>query len=172
MWNCRWISIGEARIVVNTSVQVSAWLTYRGSQSPSAQLLNLLKRKFFRERSQRMKVVRLVSLSLLAELREVLIKCGFPTDEIAWFLYEVRFFSEPVEVTEDDLEGIELQAPPEAQHDIHVLACAIKGKATHIVTYDEEHMLTPKTKQFAKQFGIEIIKPSEMLAELKRLGDP
>lgn len=160
------------RIVINTSVQVSAWLTFRESQSPSAQLLNLLKRKFFRKQSQRMRVIRLVSLSLLAELREVLIECGFPTDDIAWFLYEVRFFSEPVGVTEDDLEEIEIQAPPEAQHDIHVLACAIKGKATHIVTYDEEHMLTLKTKQFAGRFGIEIVKPSDMLAELKRLGDP
>jgi len=165
----------EVRLVVDTNVRLAAELSPSRETSPAAQLLRLIQRKVYervRKGPQPVKVFWLRSPQLQDELRRHLTKRGVPPEQVVSILQEVIAFSENIDVTEEDLVKLETQAPSEAQKDIHVLACAIKGKATHIVTYDKKHLLTPKTKQFASHFGIEIVDPKQMLAELRRLGDP
>jgi predicted nucleic acid-binding protein len=106
------------------------------------------------------------------ELRDVLRRLGIPAEEIAAIVYEASFFSKFVDVTEEDTDALRVQAPPVAHDDLHVIACAIKGKATHIVTYDKRHLLTPEAKRFMRRYGIKVVTPAEMLDELRRLGDP
>jgi predicted nucleic acid-binding protein len=165
----------EVRLVVDTNVRMAAELAFPKGRSPAAQLLQLLHKKFYNQlagRQQRVTIVLLRSTGLQNELRDVLRRLGIPTEEIAVIVYEASFFSKFVDVTEEDIDALRVQAPLEAHDDIHVIACAIKGKATHIVTYDKRHLLTPEAKRFMRRYGIKVVTPAEMLDELRRLGDP
>lgn len=165
----------EVRLVIDTNVRMAAELSMSKEVSAATQLLRLIQRKVYervRQKPQPVKVFWLRSSELQDELRRQLSKRGFPFGWVISVIQETVAFSENVFVTEEDLMTLKHQAPPEAQDDIHVLACAVKGKATHIVTYDKQHLLTRTVKKFVRRFGIKIVKPAEMLAELKRLGDP
>jgi hypothetical protein len=165
----------KVRLVMDTNVRLAAELAPSKEASPAAQLLRLIQRKVYdrvSKKLQRVVVVWLRSLELQDELREQLTKRGFHPNWILGIMQETGAFSELVMVEEEDISALRKQAPPEAMDDIHIIACAVKGKATHIVTYDERHLLTPKTKRFVRRFGIKVVKPEEMLTELRRLGDP
>jgi len=165
----------EVRLVVDTNVRLAAELAPSKETSAAFQLLRLIQRKIYNrahKKPQRVVIVWLRSLELQNELRRQLTKRGFRPSWVLSILQETSTFSELVTVKEEDISDLRKQAPPEAQDDIHVIACAVKGKATHIVTYDDRHLLTPKTKQFVRRFGIRIVKPTEMLTELRRLEDP
>jgi len=156
----------EVRLVVDTNVRVAAELAFPKGRSPAAQLLHIAGRQ------QRVTIVLLRSTELQNELRDLLRRLGTPVGEIAVIVYEASFFSKFVDVTEEDIDALRAQAPPVAHDDLHVTACAIKGKATHLVTYDDRNLLTTETKRFLRRFGIKVVKPEKMLAELRRLGDP
>ena len=165
----------EVRLVVDTNVRVAVELAFPKDRSPAAQLLQLLHKKFYNQlagRQQRVTIVLLRSTELQNELRDVLRRLGTPAGEIAVIVYEASFFSKFVDVTEEDIDALRVQAPPVAHDDLHVIACAIKGKATHLVTYDDRNLLTTETKRFLRRFGIKVVKPEKMLTELRRLGDP
>jgi predicted nucleic acid-binding protein len=169
----------EVRLVVDTNVRVAAELASSKETSAAAQLLRLIQRKVYErasgkagEKRQRVVVVWLRSLEMQNELREQLAKRGFRSSWVLSILQETAMFSELVTVEERDISNLRKQAPLEAHDDLHVIACAIKGKATHIVTYDKRHLLTPEAKRFMRRYGIKVVTPAEMLAELRRLGDP
>jgi predicted nucleic acid-binding protein len=165
----------EVRLVVDTNVRVAAELASSKETSAAAQLLRLIQRKVYERASgkrQRVVVVWLRSLEMQNELREQLAKRGFRSSWVLSILQETAMFSELVTVEERDISNLRKQAPLEAYDDLHVIACAIKGKATHIVTYDKRHLLTPEAKRFMRRYGIKVVTPAEMLDELRRLGDP
>jgi len=165
----------EVRLVIDTNVRLAAELASSKETSAAAQLLRLIQRKVYERASgkrQRVVVVWLRSLEMQNELREQLTKRGFRSSWVLSILQETAMFSELVTVKERDILNLRKQAPLEAHDDIHVIACAIKGKATHIVTYDKRHLLTPEAKRFMRRYGIKVVTPAEMLDELRRLGDP
>jgi predicted nucleic acid-binding protein len=165
----------EVRLVIETNVRLAAELASSKETSAAAQLLRLIQRKVYERASgkrQRVVVVWLRSLEMQNELREQLTKRGFRSSWVLSILQETAMFSELVTVKERDILNLRKQAPLEAHDDIHVIACAIKGKATHIVTYDKRHLLTPEAKRFMRRYGIKVVTPAEMLDELRRLGDP
>jgi predicted nucleic acid-binding protein len=165
----------EVRLVIDTNVRLAAELASSKETSAAAQLLRLIQRKVYErasEKRQRVVVVWLRSLEMQNELREQLAKRGFRSSWVLSILQETAMFSELVTVEERDISNLRKQAPLEAHDDLHVIACAIKGKATHIVTYDKRHLLTPEAKRFMRRYGIKVVTPAEMLAELRRLGDP
>jgi predicted nucleic acid-binding protein len=136
----------EVRLVVDTNVRLAAELTASKETSPAARLLRLIQRKVYDRvlgKQLPVTVVWLRSRELQDELREQLTKRGFPLNWILSIVQETIAFSERVDVTEEDIDALRTQAPPEAHDDLHVIACAIKGKATHIVTYDDRNLLTP-----------------------------
>jgi len=165
----------EVRLVIDTNVRLAAELASSKETSAAAQLLRLIQRKVYERASgkrQRVVVVWLRSLEMQNELREQLAKRGFRSSWVLSILQETAMFSELVTVEERDISNLRKQAPLEAHDDLHVIACAIKGKATHIVTYDKRHLLTPEAKRFMRRYGIKVVTPAEMLDELRRLGDP
>jgi len=141
---------------MDINVRLAAELAPSKEASSAAQLLRLIQRKVYdrvRKKLQRVVIVWLRSLELQDELREQLTKRGFHPNWILGIMQETGAFSELVMVEEEeDILALRKQAPPEAMDDIHVIACAVKGKATHIVTYDERHLLKPKTKRFVRRF--------------------
>jgi predicted nucleic acid-binding protein len=165
----------EVRLVIDTNVRLAAELASSKETSAAAQLSRLIQRKVYErasEKRQRVVVVWLRSLEMQNELREQLAKRSFRSSWVLSILQETAMFSELVTVEERDISNLRKQAPLEAHDDIHVIACAIKGKATHIVTYDKRHLLTPEAKRFMRRYGIKVVTPAEMLDELRRLGDP
>lgn len=116
--------------------------------------------------------VRLTASQLADELGLKLQEFGMQQSFIVQILQEITYLSEFVEVKTGDLEDLAQEAPSEAHDDPHVLACAIKGKATHIVTYDRKHLLTQAIKAFAQRHSIAIITPQEMLEALKSMAEP
>ena len=109
------------RAVFDTNVYVAAMLT-KSAASPTRELLERLKAKTY---------VLLVCEAILDEVAEKLEGHGVEPERIVDLLTQLEAFAQPVSVPVEAVESV-LKDPDD---DI-VLACAVLGRAGHIVTYD------------------------------------
>jgi len=114
------------RAVLDTNVVVAALRT-RNSQSPTLELL---------ERWVRSEFTWLYCDELEAEYQEKIEIPVISVEKRLTFLRRLRFLGERIELTPDQIQPI-ITADPD---DDIVLACAVVGQATHLVTYDP-HLL-------------------------------
>ena len=110
------------RAVLDTNVFVAAFLARR-PESPTRELLNRWRQNEFEL---------LYSDDLLVEIVEKLHQKGFSERLIASFVVEFRDGATFVGVSPNAVRAV-IAADPD---DDLVLACAVAGKATHLVTYD------------------------------------
>lgn len=100
----------------------------------------------------------LFSLTLLKELEDKLLEKGVPSENVQLVVTETQAHGELVEVLPSDVAHV-IRADPD---DDHVIACAVVGKATYIVTYD------PHFEQLGGEHrGVKIVKPLEFLEVLR-----
>jgi uncharacterized protein len=129
------------RVVFDTNVLFSAI----GWQGKPAECVGLV---------QSQKIQGITCVELLNELAEKLsIKLGFTEEQIAVILASFGTLFEVITIS-GALTGLQ----PDPDDDI-VLECAVVGKATHIVTGDQKHLLPLKSFQ-----DIQILTPAELLA--------
>ncbi|MBI3760651.1 MAG: putative toxin-antitoxin system toxin component, PIN family [Chloroflexi bacterium] len=112
----------KPRAVLDTNVVLAAHRT-RNPRSPNAELLRRWRAGEF---------VQLYSDDTLAELAEKFQEQGIDPASAAEHLADLVRLGEYVTVTPADVEPV-VAADPD---DDLVLACAVKGQATHLVTYD------------------------------------
>ncbi len=115
-------SLDPLRVVLDTNVFVAAFLTKR-TDSPTRELLDRWRNKQFDL---------LYSDDLLLEIVEKLLQKGFRQTLVASFVAECRDGATYVDVGRDEVRSV-IAADPD---DDLVLACAVVGRATHLVTYD------------------------------------
>jgi len=133
---------------LNTNVRVAAEL----SKNPNSPTIEL------RERWREGEFVLLFSLTLLKELEDKLLEKGVPSENVQLVVTETQAHGELVEVLPSDVAHV-IRADPD---DDHVIACAVVGKATYIVTYD------PHFEQLGGEHrGVKIVKPLEFLEVLR-----
>jgi len=80
---------------------------------------------------------------------------------IVELFFEKSAFSETPPITKDDILKV---AEYTALKDAPIVAAAIKGECTHLVTYDRKHLLDPA--EVAQKSGLKILTPTEMLEAL------
>jgi putative PIN family toxin of toxin-antitoxin system len=113
--------------VLDTNVVLAAHLT-DNPRSPTAELV-------VRWRSG--EFIQLYSTATLAELREKMVVKHVDIHIVGRYVADLLFAGERVEVTKDDVKPV-IAADPD---DDLILACAVKGRADYLVTYDP-HLLT------------------------------
>lgn len=116
------MAIKRLRAVLDTNVFVSAFLS-RNPSSPTQELVRLWEAGRF---------TLLVSDTLTNELAEKLLERGIDQERIIEFLALIARLAEWVDVPPEAVEPVVASDPD----DNHVLACAIQGRADHLVTYD------------------------------------
>lgn len=109
------------RAVLDTNVFVSAALS-KNPSSPTREVL---------ERWERMEFVLLICASLTEEIVEKLIDRGIDESLVGALVESLARLAEWVEILSDEIEN--LLSDPD---DNSVVACAVKGKADYLVTYD------------------------------------
>ncbi|HFE65894.1 MAG TPA: putative toxin-antitoxin system toxin component, PIN family [Chloroflexi bacterium] len=114
------------RAVFDTNVIIAA-LKSRNPRSPTLELL---------KRWQNREFTLLYADDLLAEYREKFITRHIALPLRLAFLASINVFGERVALTADQIQPVVLADPD----DDVVIACAIAGNATHLVTYDP-HLL-------------------------------
>lgn len=114
------------RAVLDTNVVLAAHLT-DNPRSPTAELIVRWRCGEF---------VQLYSTATLAELREKLAAKQVDIRIVERYVADLAILGERVEVTEDDVKPVIGDDPD----DDLILACAVKGKADYLVTYDP-HLL-------------------------------
>ncbi len=113
--------------MLDTNVVLAAHLT-DNPRSPTAELV-------VRWRSG--EFIQLYSTATLAELREKMVVKHVDIHIVGRYVADLLFAGERVEVTKDDVKPV-IAADPD---DDLILACAVKGRADYLVTYDP-HLLT------------------------------
>ena len=139
------------RAVLDTNVFVSGTSI---SQTPPSQIIDLWRKGIF---------VLVTSPQLLEEAQEVLLRpkillyTGLSTTETNDFIEEIR---QRAYVTEGNYEVEKITVDPD---DNIVLAAALEGAATHIVSGDNKSLLPLK-----EYHGIRILQPQNFLSLLKQ----
>ncbi|MBK6430489.1 MAG: putative toxin-antitoxin system toxin component, PIN family [Anaerolineae bacterium] len=113
---------GKFRAVLDTNVPIAAHLS-RNSRSPTVELL---------ERWRAREFTQLYSDDLLAELVEKLQARKIAADAADRYVADLIMLGEHVEVAPEQIQAV-IKADPD---DDAILACAVVGRATHLVTYD------------------------------------
>ena len=113
------------RAVLNTNVVIAAHLS-RNPHSPTKELL---------DRWLAGEFVQLYSDDTLAELREKFTEREIDPDSADEYLADLVQLGEHVVVTPEDVMSV---IPADPDDDL-IIACAVVGKATHIVTYDPHY---------------------------------
>lgn len=134
------------RIVVDTNIFVSGTAT---GLTPPSKIINAWRNDTF---------ILVTSPQILIEVKEVLLRPKIMTftnlsaAKVEEYVYEIgdRAF-----ITEGKLEVKEIENDPD---DNIILACAVEGKATHIITGDTKSLLPLKEYQ-----GIKILTASEYI---------
>jgi putative PIN family toxin of toxin-antitoxin system len=121
------------RAVLDTNVPIAAHLS-RNPRSPTIELIDRWRAGEF---------VQLYSDDTLAELQEKFITRQIAPDVAVQYVADLLRLGEYVEVVPEDVRSI-IVADPD---DNLILACAIKGGATHIVTYDPHFDVLGETYQ-------------------------
>lgn len=116
------MAIERLRAVLDTNVPIAAHLS-TNPNSPTVELI---------ERWRRGEFTQLYSDDTIAELREKLSGKGIGSEAIEEYLSDLAKFGVYVEVGPDDIEPV---IPADPDDDL-IVACAVVGGATHIVTYD------------------------------------
>ncbi len=121
------------RAVFDTNIIIAALLS-RNPHSPLVELLH-------RWRDEEFEL--LYCDDLLSEYREKLVTKGVQLDRRLRFLDDLTSLGNHIPLTPDDL----IPRVPDDPDDDVVIACAVAGGATHLVTYDEHlHALSEKVK--------------------------
>jgi putative PIN family toxin of toxin-antitoxin system len=128
----------QLKAVLDTNVIVAALL----SRSPSSPTMELLQR--WRQRE----FVLLYCANLLLEYREKLVAKKIRSDRATWFLRTLIARGVAVPLAPADVIS---RVPADPDDDV-LLACALVGGATHLVTYDP-HLLALK-EAYQKQVNI------------------
>ena len=115
----------ELRSVPDTNVLLAAKLS-RGPTSPNSEYLERWKREEF---------TLLYSPDTYQEYTEKLVEKGLPEGAIKSFLRALEDLGVEIRV-----EHYHLPAYPVDVDDVAFLLCAVKGEATHLITYDR-HLL-------------------------------
>lgn len=116
----------DLRAVLDTNVVVAAHLS-KSARSPTRELLRRWRQGEF---------VVLYSDDVLVELREKLADKGVDAQSADEYIIDLLFLGERVEVTDQDFKPV-VAADPD---DDLILACAVRGRADYLVTYDP-HLL-------------------------------
>ncbi|MFH1562782.1 MAG: putative toxin-antitoxin system toxin component, PIN family [Nitrospirota bacterium] len=110
------------RVVLDTSIYVSAYLT-KNPQSPTAELLRRWRKDEF---------VVLYSKELLHEITRKFVEKGIDIRYVIALIADLRLLGECIEIATQKIKRVIVD---DSDDDV-IVACAIEGKATHIVTYD------------------------------------
>ena len=139
------------RVVVDTNVFVASELT-KSDTSPTRELVS-------RWRAGKFEL--LFTLDTLLEYREKLLAKGVDETHVDRFLAIIILKGVKVEISR-----FHLAVYPKDADDIAFLLCALNGKATHLVSYDND-LLELAT---AYRDKVNICKPGELLADINRPG--
>ncbi len=126
------------RAVLDTNVPIAAHLS-RNPRSPTIELIDRWRAGEFTQ---------LYSDDMLAELQEKFIARKIAPDIAAQYIADLVRLGEYVEVRPEDIKPV-ITADPD---DDRILACAVVGGATHLVTYDPHFDILGGTYQ-----GIQIL---------------
>lgn len=136
------------RVVLDTNIFISGIAI---ASSSSGHIINAWRENTF---------VLVISPQILTEIREVLLRptimnfTGLSKDEVNEFIFEIEQRSY---VTEGTYEVTKIQTDPD---DNDILACALEGYATHIVTGDTKSLLPLKDYH-----GIRILTPTDYMRQ-------
>ena len=117
----------DLRAVLDTNVVIAAHLS-KNPRSPTRELIRRWRQGEF---------IQLYSAETLVELREKLVAKDVEAQSASEYVADLLLAGERVEVTKDDVKPV-VAADPD---DDLILACAVKGRADYLVTYDP-HLLT------------------------------
>ena len=126
------------RAVLGTNVPIAAHLS-RNPRSPTIELIDRWRAGEF---------IQLYSDDMLAELQEKFTARKIAPDIAAQYIADLVRLGEYVEVRPEDIKPV-ITADPD---DDRILACAVVGGATHLVTYDPHFDILGGTYQ-----GIQIL---------------
>jgi putative PIN family toxin of toxin-antitoxin system len=139
----------KARAVLDTNVFIAAYLS-KNPKSPTVELLDRWRKGEF---------ILLHCLDLQKEVTRKLLEKGISPPLIQLFISDFFLYGEEVNLNPEEISRT-VPADPE---DDFIIACAIKGKATHIVTYD------PHIKELGESYrGVKIIEPIALLKEIRK----
>lgn len=114
----------KLRAVFDTNVYVARMLS-KSPDSPTIELFERLKNNEF---------ILIYCKEILDEIIEKLVDKGIDAMKIAEFIAEVTSVAERIDIEDTDV----LPLIPTDPDDNVVVACTIKGKATHLVIYDPD----------------------------------
>jgi uncharacterized protein len=139
----------EARVVLDTNVFIAAHLS-KNPKSPTVELLDRWKKGEF---------ILLHCEDLQKEVTRKLLEKGTSPPLIQLLISDFFLYGEEVNLIPEEISRIVLAD----SEDDFIIAYAIKGKATHIVTYD------PHIKELGESYrGIKIIEPIALLKEMRK----
>ncbi|HSE83607.1 MAG TPA: PIN domain-containing protein [Thermodesulfobacteriota bacterium] len=143
------IKAKRIKAVLNTNVFVAAYLS-KNPKSPTIELLDRWRKGEFAV---------LYCEDLEREIIRKLLEKGISPSLIQLLISDFFIYGKEVNLSSKDVYRI-VPADPE---DDFIVACALKGKATHIVTYD------PHIKELGESYrGIKILEPIPLLKELRK----
>ncbi|MFQ6092646.1 MAG: putative toxin-antitoxin system toxin component, PIN family [bacterium] len=126
------------RAVFDANIYIAAALT-KNPQSPTRELIKMLKKRKFQLVWCR---------QIREEVAEKLVEKSLSTARIAEFINAVDRWAQSIDIDSTDIIPVVIADPD----DDVVVACAVKGNATHLVTYDPHFNLLGRTYR-----GIKII---------------
>ncbi len=139
----------KVRAVLDTNVFIAAYLS-KNPKSPTVELLDRWRKREF---------ILLHCLDLQKEVTRKLLEKGISPPLIQLLISDFFLYGEEENLIPEEISRI-VPADPE---DDFIIACAIKGKATHVVTYD------PHIKELGVNYrGIKIIEPIALLKEIRK----
>jgi uncharacterized protein len=139
----------RVRVVLDTNVFIAAYLS-KNPKSPTVELL---------ERWKKGECILLHCKDLQREVTRKLLEKKISSPLIQLLISDFFIYGEEVNLAP---EGISRIVPADPDDDF-IIACAIKGKATHIVTYD------PHIKELGENYrGIKIVEPITLLKEMRK----
>src|SRR5260221_10097512 len=139
---------GPLRAVLDTNVLLAGRL----STHPASPTMEIL------DRWQRREFLVLYSLDTLTEYTEKLLACGIPPSEVEAFIRLLTLHGEIVPVV-----FFHFRHYPVDPEDVMFLLCAINGRATYLVSYDQ-HLLSLRSYYAGE---VTICEPIEFLAECR-----
>lgn len=140
---------GSLRAVLDTNVLLAARLSNHPA-SPTAEIF---------DRWQRREFLVLYSLDTQVEYAEKLLAHGIPPSEVQAFIRRLALHGEIVPVI-----FFHFRHYPVDSDDVMFLLCAMNGRATHLVSYDQ-HLLTLRS-YYAGQ--VTICEPVEFLTACRK----
>lgn len=139
----------KVRAVLDTNVFVAAYLS-KNPKSPTIELVDRWRKGEF---------ILLHCVDLQREVARKLLERGVSPPLIQLLISDFFVYGEEVNLLPEEIPRV-VPADPE---DDFIIACAVKGKATHIVTYD------PHIKELGESYRrIKIVEPVVLLKEMRR----